>query len=707
MENLKETSLGAWFLGPKAEHHETWEKLITFIFRDYVHWRRNYFPEDNVVVSRRHIREHEQWVDNLNDELDKILAALKLHNPTYSPRYLAHMISDQTLPSVIGYFAGMLYNSNNVTGESSPVAVPLEIAVGKLVAQMLGYNPETSWTHICSGGTLANIEALWVARTAKFMPFMLQEFCQSESVDFKIKTPNGSHVDLRECDKRTLLALAPRATIFMVRELIEYMFRNQGREVQAVQTLIDAHIHQSRFNITRRGLHRILSELDVEPVIFISPSAHYSIKKAANVLGYGECAVRTIDVDTSFRININKLRSELENLSEKEYVAAVIGIAGTTEEGAIDPLHRIDELRGELEKVHNRSFWFHIDAAWGGYMRSMFNGYNIKTSDCRSLEAVALRYKDTINLASTESGRETVWDDDLGNYMAMLSFPSAESITIDPHKLGYIPYPAGMISFKHGVVTELIKQDAPYIFNGKSVVSLDHTPVINDIGSYILEGSKPGAAAASCYLAHKTIPLELDGHGKIIKATLQSTIKLQNLMREHLANFESYTLQSAERLSMLHIKPSSTLFTYIPLHHSDSNLICYVMRPVVYVDGSNWQIDEAYTLDQTNRLNEMIFMRMSINRDHKLKSNNEYDYFVSKTRFTDAIYSYSSLESTLRGLNISEQEYAKHGLFVLRTTVMNPFYSLAERNNKDYLEEYMTALHTNAVAALYEYKTGL
>lgn len=134
----------AWFLGPKAEHSDTWEKMLVYTFRDYVHWRRNYFPEDNVVINSQLRRQHELRLDSLRDELTRILALFKAQNPIYSPRYIAHMVSEQTMPSVVGYFAGMLYNANNISGESSPIGFPLELEVGKIVADMLGFDPSQS-----------------------------------------------------------------------------------------------------------------------------------------------------------------------------------------------------------------------------------------------------------------------------------------------------------------------------------------------------------------------------------------------------------------------------------------------------------------------------------------------------------------------------------------------------------------------------------
>ena len=136
--------LAAWFLGPRAENAAVWRELLDYIFQDYVHWRRNYFPSDPVVVNRvqRRSDSHEAWVDTLTASLDATLNKLKQHFPFHSPRYIAHMLSEQTLPSVLGYFAGMLFNPNNVTAEAAPITVELELEVGRMVAAMLGFNPK-------------------------------------------------------------------------------------------------------------------------------------------------------------------------------------------------------------------------------------------------------------------------------------------------------------------------------------------------------------------------------------------------------------------------------------------------------------------------------------------------------------------------------------------------------------------------------------
>ena len=101
---------------------------------------------------------------------------------------------------------------------------------------------------------------------------------------------------------------------------------------------------------------------------------------------------------------------------------------------------------------------------------------------------------------------------------AFLAMVDADSTTVDPHKMGYVPYPAGLIAFRQGVVTELVAQQAQYISDINGVVApLDQPVHIEAVGPFILEGSKPGAAATACWLAHKTIPLDHLHHGRMVR----------------------------------------------------------------------------------------------------------------------------------------------------------------------------------------------
>jgi glutamate/tyrosine decarboxylase-like PLP-dependent enzyme len=139
---------------------------------DYHAWRRNYFPEDGVVMDAASRRDAEAFRDHFDDRLIELLARLKHDVPFHSPRYAGHMIAEQSLPGIAGYLAAMLYNPNNVSPDSAPVTIRLELEAAQMIARMLGH-PSDGWAHLTSGGTVANIEALWLARSVKYLPLVV------------------------------------------------------------------------------------------------------------------------------------------------------------------------------------------------------------------------------------------------------------------------------------------------------------------------------------------------------------------------------------------------------------------------------------------------------------------------------------------------------------------------------------------------------
>lgn len=702
--------LTGWFLGPKAEHSELWQKSIDYIFQDYIHWRRNYFPTDPVVVTRERRRHHEQWIDRLNGNLDAILNELKAHFPFYSPRYIAHMLSEQTLPAILGYFAGMLYNPNNVTDEAAPVTVRLELEVGKMVAEMLGFNPKRAWTHICSGGTVANIEALWVSRMVQFVPLMIRDFCIERKLSFTVKTPNQEEARIIDLPDSLLLQMKPSTSAFMIRNLARYHLGGaeavQSARPEAIQSTlkqIDAALKRSRYNVTQLGFGQVSRTLNLDPIILVSASAHYSIVKAANVLGYGEKSVRLVPIGERFRMSLSDLHHEIFELTEDKYLAAVVGVVGTTEEGAVDPIHQIKALRDDLQLSKNRSFWLHADAAWGGYVRSLFCGHQLEATQKGDMQSLCQQYMQAMNVAenltvppnSYPSGmkKEKVTWDEFELYKSFLAMMDADSITIDPHKMGYVPYPAGIVSFRHGIVTELIEQKAQYISSesggiGSARLLEEPGPQIA-VGPYILEGSKPGAAAAACWLAHKTIPLTFDGHGKIIKTTLLNARRLARYLDGHKSIFGKIDEEFYPR------KPCPAPFTFRVLSFPDTNIVIFITVPMANKRGGLEPIPT--TLEFVNKLNKGIYELLSLsNHGGKAKLPYSHPYFVSRTEFFAYQYSPKSIEPYLKKLGLDVKEYPRHGLFVLRSTVMNPFHFAAREVGQDYLLGFVKQLHVAA-----------
>jgi glutamate/tyrosine decarboxylase-like PLP-dependent enzyme len=606
---------------------------------------------------------------------------------------------------MLGYFAGMLFNPNNVTAEAAPITVELELEVGRMLAAMLGFNPKRAWAHITSGGTVANLEALWVARTVQFAPFMVQEFCAERGLPFRIHQPSGSAVAIDELAPAALIALRPTEAILLWRKLARYLHEEQRRPMQEVLTDINAHVVTSKFNASHAGLPAVLQRVGLRPVILVSAAAHYSVVKAANVLGYGEAAVRCVPVTPRFQMDVNALRGMLQSLSADEYVAAVVGIVGTTEEGAVDPIHEIHFLREERERTHERSFWFHVDAAWGGYVRSLFCGLDLEQLPHGSpLEAIcdqyvrALRMEDKVVLEAGARHKvrkvsEVRWAD-RGIYAAFLAMADADSTTIDPHKMGFVPYPAGIVAFRNGLVSEHIIQRAQYISDDAGGVKAFDQPLhINAVGPYVLEGSKPGAAALSCWLAHKTIPLDVRGHGQIVRATLLSAKKLFKHLVNHRHVFEELHAEvtGEERCRLP--------FTFIPLFEPDTNIICFVARPMRWEDGRLTNND--WRLPWINLFNELIYAATSIAPlDSRRPPPAVQPFFVSRTRFEERQYNAASIAPVLERAGVQATDYRRHGLFVLRSTVMNPWYREAETAGADYLRGFVQHLHEAATAAM-------
>ncbi len=720
------TPLSAIFLGPHAENFEIMEKFINEVMVDYVYWRRNYFPTDPLMMGQDNIRINSKWYDYLDTQLRHALNNLKAHFPFYSPRYMAHMLCEQTLPSLIGYFAGMLYNPNNVTDEAAPVTVDIEIEFGHMICEMLGYKKENSWAHICSGGTLANLEALWIARETQFTPLVIKEFCERIRVAdrFQIKRPNGERTTIIEISEKELLQLRPNEALYITKSLIKFLNEQCNYTTENALEAINSFIPKSTYSIKHQGIHSVLNRLNLKPVVFVPESAHYSFKKAVNILGYGENSIRPIPVTGSFRINVDLLRDMILGLKSDEYVAAVVCVVGTTEEGAVDPVHRVKFLRDELEQKNNTSFWFHVDSAWGGYIRTLFVDEDYKHIDIKSelsagntLDQIVQGYIEIMNASESFENaygatRSLSWHN-TEVLKAFLAMPDADSITVDPHKLGYVPYPAGVVAFKNKNVTQLVAQKAQYISNISGNIEAIDTPEIDSIGSYIIEGSKPGAAAMSCWLSAKTIPLNLHNHGKVIKTTLLNAQRFAYYIRQH----HKITFISAEKKWKHKTLPNNP-FKFVTLYDNiDTNVVCFLVVPMKWDENEmydsqnkfNAQVsywgrtppmrDTCIGLSELNKLNKAIYQNFTIQNaahEEKIPPYGQH-FFVSKTVLDKSQYAYSSIEKALAKLGIRKESYENEGLFVLRSTIMNPWYYTMYRGTSDapidYFRLFIDELH--------------
>ncbi|MCC4785662.1 putative pyridoxal-dependent aspartate 1-decarboxylase [Vibrio splendidus] len=348
----------------------------------------NQFLREHIVAEEKPLREIEKDFSNahipeqpefVSEHTEHLLDSLVSHSVhTSSPSFIGHMTS--ALPYFLMPLSKIMIalNQNLVKIETSKAFTPLERQVLGMLHRLIYQDNDqfySRWMHsanhslgaFCSGGTIANITALWVAR-------------------------------------------------------------NNALKAQG-----------SFKGVEKEGLFKAMKHYDYEGLaILVSERGHYSLKKAADVLGIGQEGLVSVKTDNNNRICTDDLRLKIDQLKQNKIKPfAVIGVAGTTETGNIDPLREIAEVCAESD-CH-----FHVDAAWGGATLMSNNHRHL-------LDGIEL----------------------------------ADSVTIDAHKQLYIPMGAGMVLFKKPDAMTAIEHHAQYILRKGS----------KDLGSHTLEGSRSGMA---------------------------------------------------------------------------------------------------------------------------------------------------------------------------------------------------------------------
>lgn len=490
----------AWFLGPKAENAAAFLELITLAAQSQIAVRKEYMPNDPPIFCED-TEQHQASIETIRNQLQLLLQKLRGSIPMASYRNQSHMNWDLTLPGFVGYFAAMLYNQNNVAAEASPVTTLLEVQVGKDLCEMLGFHVAKeaeksdastleSWGHITCDGSIANGEAMWAARNLKFLALALAAAISLED-DLKaakavsVETCQGGRDYLIDLDLWTLLNLPVDEVI----GLVENIKNQSGIDENIIRHAVD------KYSLQALGLvkfqQRFLDTYEqATPVVLVPATAHYSWPKTAALIGLGTASVRLVEVDLDGRMSMVALRRELDRCLQKHQpVLQVVAVMGSTAEGAVDPLADILQIRKQYQAM-GLNFVIHVDAAWGGYFRSILRDGRLGSGDKAEIIDA---YPQTYRNSYFEQHFEQI--------------AQADSVTLDPHKSGFIPYPAGSLCYRNGAMRDLIAFTSPVVFHGGFDVT---------VGPYGIEGSKPGAAAASVYLSHKVIPLDKYGYGRIL-----------------------------------------------------------------------------------------------------------------------------------------------------------------------------------------------
>lgn len=166
-----------------------------------------------------------------------------------------------------------------------------------------------------------------------------------------------------------------------------------------------------------------LRHLDGTPSIYLTEEAHNGFNKIAHMTGIGRRALRAVATDSDLKMDVRELRRMVEEDRTNGFVPfMVVGTAGTTAAGVIDPLPELGQFCKEA------GVWFHVDGAWGG----------------SAILSPALKH-----------------------YLAGIE--AADSITCDAHKWLSVSMACGMFFCRHpDIVAEAFRADVSYM-PGKKV----------------------------------------------------------------------------------------------------------------------------------------------------------------------------------------------------------------------------------------------
>ena len=138
--------------------------------------------------------------------------------------------------------------------------------------------------------------------------------------------------------------------------------------------------------------------------IYTSDQAHHSVRKAAVLAGFPEANIREVTSNERFEMRVDALEACIAEDRDAGMVPfLIVGSAGTTNTGAVDPLDALADV------AERENLWLHVDGAYGAFF------------------------------SMTERGKA---------FLGGLS--RADSVTLDPHKGLFLPYGTGALLVRDG-----------------------------------------------------------------------------------------------------------------------------------------------------------------------------------------------------------------------------------------------------------------
>ncbi|MGZ3781314.1 MAG: pyridoxal phosphate-dependent decarboxylase family protein [Pseudobdellovibrionaceae bacterium] len=554
----EESALKSLFLGPQAENRGWVITQIGSLLNSWFDWRMKFRPEDGQAIAVKDMMtpEYIKRKNHTEEVLRELAARFENEIPKFSPRYVGHMFSEISLPALFGHILTLLHNPNNISEESSKVGILIEEEAIEALCQMVGF--KNGLGHFTSGGTLANFEAVYRAHTRGNL-WMSAGLMQGQKSAFSSSLMGWEKYDgISESLKQSALELNPlEGNPFVVADKI----------------------------------HKRTGKPFLGSVLLVPEHKHYSWVKAANVFGLGAEAIWPVQLDAHGHLDVDDLDKKIKRAEQEDRpVLMVVSVLGTTELGMVDPIHKVQNLLDRYREEKGWFLWHHIDAAYGGFLCSLR-----EENKC-------------VGTVLSESSEK-----------AIEAAHRATSMTIDPHKLGYVPFSSGTFIAADKKDYFLKAFGGPYV----------NFSVRRDKGLFTLEGSRSAAGAVATWMTSRCVGLDSNGYGQIIART----IRLRKEFEEKLKN----------EVPMLRIAPSV-----------DANLLGFCFAK------------EGDSLKDVNERTLRVFETFS--------SQENGEFFVSKTKLYSKNYSkyFDQLIGTWNGKHDAEE------LVLFRLCIMNPFFKTVE-----------------------------
>jgi len=337
-----------------------------------------------------------------------------------------------------------------------------------------------------------------------------------------------------------------------------------------------------------------------------------------------------------------------------------------------------------------------------------------ESEDCRNglYEQVSGRLQQAFTVAVTSPTRPKPFRDivttdaiDMEVLKALDALSDADSVTLDPHKLGYQHYACGAIAFRDARTRHYVVEEAPYITQSGGEEVFHHLPLSrlekNEQGKlvrkdesparYTLEGSRASHQATALWLSTTVLPLDQEGHGALLRASFLAARQLFHLlMMWHRIESDLYAKPP--------VKPA---FQFVPLaldHNNmpkapDTNIVIFGVKPAY-----------EHTLEAYNNLTSSVYRPFRISAEAgEHQHSYSQPFFLSQTTFSNDGYPAASVApiAAAAGIQGFEPAYTMAGakMMVLRATVVNPYLiPLRERGRADLLLEFVKTLAETARA---------